>query len=366
MIAGLRSAGIEVIECHAQLWTGIEDRVQAASGGWLQFSFLKRVFSTYRALLSKYATIDKNYDVMVLGYPGQLDVFMARMLSWWHGKPLVLDLFMSIYLIAIERGLDKKSSLSITILRLTEKIACYLPDMLICDTNEYVAWHHKTHGLPQHKFRLVPTGADDRVFRPLVGRMISSPFMSDKMSCLRVLYYGTFIPNHGVEIIIEAARLLRNKNDIIFELVGEGPTKAKAVQLANKYQLENVRFIDWIAKANLPKKMAHADVILGAFGTTPQSLMTVQNKIYEGLAVGKTVVTGDAPTIRETMKHGKHLYLCHRDAQSLAGSLFFLKQNPELMLGIAKNGHDLYRSEFTIFQLGTRFCQHLMEVINSK
>ena len=34
MIEGLRRNGVEVIECHEELWRGIEDRVEVASGGW--------------------------------------------------------------------------------------------------------------------------------------------------------------------------------------------------------------------------------------------------------------------------------------------------------------------------------------------
>ena len=34
MIEGLRRNGVEVVECHAALWGGIEDRVKLARGGW--------------------------------------------------------------------------------------------------------------------------------------------------------------------------------------------------------------------------------------------------------------------------------------------------------------------------------------------
>ena len=109
MIAGLRANDVDVIECHTSLWHGIDDRVKTASGGWASFSFAKRVFSAYIRLLKKYFSVGKDYDVMVLGYPGQLDVFLARLLTWFHHKPLVLDMFMSVYLVALERKLDRKS-----------------------------------------------------------------------------------------------------------------------------------------------------------------------------------------------------------------------------------------------------------------
>ncbi|HEY86358.1 MAG TPA: glycosyltransferase family 4 protein, partial [Chloroflexi bacterium] len=219
MIAGLRANGVEVIECHVPLWRGIEDRVETAGGGWASFGFMKRIVSVYARLLKQYFSLGKDYDVMVLGYPGQLDVFLARLLTWFHRKPLVLDLFMSIYLIALERDLDTQSKFSIRLLRKLEWAACRLPDLLICDTEAYRDWHKKTHGLQPERFRLVPTGADDRVFKPVE---IDKP--DDGL--FRVLYYGTFIPNHGVKYIIEAANLLQDHPEIQFELVGRGPDKA--------------------------------------------------------------------------------------------------------------------------------------------
>ena len=53
MITGLRDAGVEVIECHAQLWRGIADRVEQASGGWRNPHFFWRVVSAYWQLLGK-------------------------------------------------------------------------------------------------------------------------------------------------------------------------------------------------------------------------------------------------------------------------------------------------------------------------
>ena len=77
MIEGLRRAGVEVIECHETLWHGIEDRVQVTSGGWISPAFLWRVLRTYGHLLAKYLKMGP-YDIMVVGYPGQFDVYLAR------------------------------------------------------------------------------------------------------------------------------------------------------------------------------------------------------------------------------------------------------------------------------------------------
>jgi len=356
MIEGLQRNGVEVVECHEPLWQGIEDRVQTASGGWLRLGFIIRLIRTYWKLLRAYLKVD-DYDVMVLGYPGQIDVYLARLLTWLRGKPLVLDVFMSIYLIAAERGLTDKHPITARLIYWLEKIACLLPDLLIIDTAEYVQWFKDTYGLDPDRFRLVPTGADDRIFHP-----VETEGPDDGL--FRVVYYGTFIPNHGVKYIIEAARILLDETDIHFELIGEGPTKAEVVALAEKYGLENVTFVDWVDKQDLPRRVAKADVCLGVFGTTPQSMMTVQNKIYEGLAMSKPVITGASPTVRSSLIHGKHLYLCERaNPQALAEAVRVLNSDPCLYKHIAENGFWFYQAQFDLQHNGTRYALHLQELI---
>ena len=116
MIEGLRRNAVEVVECHEALWRGIEDRVQAAGGGWFHPAFWWRVLRAYVRLLRRYRRVGA-YDVLVVGYPGPFDVFLARLLSWWRRRPLVWDVFMSVYLIAVERNLDVRSRFTVGLLR---------------------------------------------------------------------------------------------------------------------------------------------------------------------------------------------------------------------------------------------------------
>lgn len=356
MIAGLRLNGVEVIECHETLWYGIEDRVQTTSGGWLRPAFWWRVLRTYGCLLRKYRQV-QDYDILMVGYPGQFDVFLARLLAWMRGKPLVWDIFMSIYLIALERGLQARSSFTVNLLRLFEWAALRLPNLLILDTAEYVTWFHATHGISPQRFRLVPTGADDRVFHPLADQ----PLEDGKF---RVIYYGTFIPNHGVTYIIEAARLLAAEPAICFELIGRGPEQEKALCLAQQYALSNVTFVEWLEVEALVKRVAQAHLCLGAFGTTPQSLMTVQNKIYQAMAMAKPLLSGDAPAVRQAFQHGEEIYLCEREnSAALAEAIRTLWQDPGLRERLAQNGYRRFKREYDLQKIGERCAAHLREVV---
>ncbi len=354
MMAGLRQNGVEVVECHEALWHGIEDRVNTVSGGWKKPRFWGRIVQTYARLLRRYWQLGGNYDVLVVGYPGQLDVFLARLLSWIHRKPLAWDIFMSIYLIAVERGLARSSRLAVRLLRGLEWLACRLPDGLILDTAEYAAWFERIHGVAAAGFHLVPTGADSTQFHSLPLPPESAPFT--------VIYYGTFIPNHGVPTMLEAARLLADQ-PIHFIFIGDGPDRAVAESMAQG--LLNVTFLGWQTPAQIQQQVAQAHVVLGVFGTTPQSLMTVQNKIYEGLAMGRPVLTGDGPAVANALTHGEHLYLCERaNSQALAAGISMLMNNVDLRQHLAAAGRAYFEMGYTVPQLGKRFNAILKAVLS--
>lgn len=357
MIEGLRRAGVEVVECQEQLWHSIEDRVETVEGGWLKITFWKRVLLVYINLLRQYRRVG-SYDILIVGYPGQFDVALARILSWFHRKPLVWDIFMSIYLIALERRLEVRNRIIIKLLRFWERIACRLPDLLIIDTSEYANWFRDTHGISLERFKLIPTGADDRVFKPIADQL-------ENDNQFKVVYYGTFIPNHGVADIVAAAKFLSEYKDIHFEMIGDGPDRQHAVEYVKKFELRNISFIEWLDQDALVQHLARMDISLGAFGTTPQSLMTVQNKIYEGLAMQKAVITGDSAAVRQVFTHGVNIYLCKRaNPEALARAILELYNDISLRKIIAHNGYLEYQGNYTLEKLGQRYKTHLHSLVD--
>lgn len=362
MIAGLRSNGIEVLECHQSLWHGVEDRVQIASGGWFNPTFWWRVMVSYFHLLRRYRQIG-NYDILIVGYPGQYDVFLARMLSLLQRKPLVWDVLNSMYLISVERGIAKKHRGTANLIRFLERIACRLPDMLILDSQQFIAWFQQTHNLSPDRFRKVPIGINDDIFRLATNTKIAKK--STFNGIFRILFYGSFIANHGINIIIEAANLLKDDPSIHFEIVGKGPEREIAINLAHHYHLKNVTFFEWLEKSDLVMKITQSNVCLGTFGDTLQASLTNNNKIYEGFALKKPVISGASPALPEVLKHGVHLYLCDRgNPQALVNAIITLKNDPELRSRLGENGYRIVLEQFNITRTGEIFASHLHELVS--
>jgi glycosyltransferase involved in cell wall biosynthesis len=229
------------------------------------------------------------------------------------------------------------------------------------DTPAYVEYLHETYGIAPERFRLLPLGADDRLYHPS-----PHPPRSDQ-DITKVAFYGTFIPLHGIQHIIEAASILQPETDIHFELIGRGPEKPKVVTRARELGLDRISFTDWIPKEELAAHVASADICLGVFGTTRQSLCTIQNKIYECLAMRKPLITGDAPLMQATFRHREHLYLCERASpEALADAIMTLRDDAELRQHVAESGYRFFQANYTIDHTSVQLARHLDEVVGRR
>lgn len=361
MIEGLRRAGMDVVECHETLWRGVEDRIQIASGGWLHPEFWLRVLKTYARLLQRYRNI-KDYDVLITGYPGQYDVFLAKLLSQLRRKPLVWDVLNSMYLIAFERGLASSHPFTAHLIRFLEYFACRQPDRLILDTNAFVAWFHKIYKIKPERFCLVPIGADAGALQQGIRESNPSPAAD---GLFKLIYYGSYIPNHGVDIIVEAAKLLKDETGIYFDLVGEGPEKERTVDLVQRYGLKNVTITNWLERDELYRRIMASDICLGTFGDTLQASLTNNNKIFEGFAMKKPIISGISPAVPDILRHGEHLFLCERgNPKALAEAILTLKNDHGLCSRLGENGFRVLHENFDVTHIGEAFASCIREVIS--
>jgi hypothetical protein len=153
---GLRRNGVEVTECHRVLWAGTADKIARASGGWKQAGFLGKLIVTYLALAGDYARVG-DHDVVLVGYAGLLDIYLAWLLTRFSRRPLVLDALLSVYnSIVNERKLAGPSSLKARVVYTLEQNACRLADRVLLDTQAHIHYFCELYGLEESRFVMVP------------------------------------------------------------------------------------------------------------------------------------------------------------------------------------------------------------------
>lgn len=300
-----------------------------------------RSWQRYPRLLARYLKICSGCDVILVAEFGQSLVPLAWLLSRACKTPLIFDAFTSFYDTAVsDRQIVKVGSSKARYYFLLDKLAVSLSDAILVDTAQNRLYLMTHFSIDNSKCNVVYVGVDDEHFYPRQsGNGDRDHFL--------VQFYGTFIPLHGIRYIIEAARILEERPDIKFELIGKGQTFDKMHDLAQHLNSNNITFNDPVPYSTLPQRIAKADLCLGIFGDTDKALRVIPNKVYQTMAMRKPVVTGDSPAIREVFNE-KHLGLCRMaDANSLAEIILRLSEDEELRKMIARQGYMLIKESLT-------------------
>jgi len=365
LINGLKNLGAEVEECHTELFPKHKDKMQAAKQSF--FANIFALLTAYLRLIRAYLRAG-DFDFIFVGYIGQLDVFLARLLKIFHQKPIIFDAFYSLYDTMVkDRALYSESSLMASLLRLLDRFSIRCSDLALLDTNEHIKYFCNKFGLEPERFLAVPLGVDQDNFYPRssVGsrgiRGIAPP-APEEDEVFEVVNYSSYIPLHGIEVILKAADLLRQDKSIHFTLIGKGQLYPEMRTLALKLGLENVNFVEWLNHRELVEKAAAADVLLGIFGTTEKASRVIPYKAYEALALAKPLITGLSPAARELLEDGKHCLLSPMgDEKALADKILLLKKSPELRKSIAQQGHQLFLEKCSWESIATAILKKLNE-----
>lgn len=75
-----------------------------------------------------------------------------------------------------------------------------------------------------------------------------------------VQYSGNIGLSHGVEAMVELARLLRNEENILFQIIGRGPRKPALERLVKQEQLPNCVFLPFQSDEMFPFSLSAADL----------------------------------------------------------------------------------------------------------
>ena len=298
LVEAIRLANPGVPVLHNTPWAGIEDKSQVRGTG-RKLVLLVRLLASYPGLIVRYLRAP-SHEVVVVPYPGNLDVLVLWPLARLRGARICWDMFISLYDTAVvDRGLTSRKSLPARLLKCCEWLSTRAADTILLDTRSHADYVRALYDLPVGKTRSVWVGTEQAVFP-------RSPVKAPA-NTLRVLFYGQFIPLHGLDTIVEAAALIRDRGDtpaMTFAIVGTGQEAGRIDRLIEQRQLDTIERIAWVDYARLPALIAASDICLGVFGDGGKAARVIPNKVFQILGVGRPLVTMDGPAIREIVAPG--------------------------------------------------------------
>src|SRR5919201_4394332 len=178
VISCLRKAGVEVLEQHVGVWEGRRDSFQAGAGTAARLALAElQLLRRPRA----------DADVVIVGYPGHLDLTAARRAA--GGRPVVFNPLVSLFDTFVgDRHRFEPGSLAGRALAAIDRHALRAADLVVADTATHATFLARLARLPAERIEVCFVGAEERVFGP--GWEPDSPFSA--------LFVGKLIPLHGV------------------------------------------------------------------------------------------------------------------------------------------------------------------------
>lgn len=328
VMSALRGAGVEVIERHTPVWEGRRDNWAARWGTALRLALAE--------LRLRFSPRDA-FDAVVVGYPGHFDVPRARRVA--GGKPLVFNPLVSLHeTLVSDRRRFRQGLFAAWILRAVDRRALRLPDMVVADTEANADFLAELGEISRSRVRVCLVGAEDRLFH--AGWRPDDPF--------RFVFVGKLIPLHGLDTILEAARMAP---ELRIRLIGSGQ-----LDKVMDERPENVEWVHWIDYEELPKEYWGAGCALGIFGTSEKALRVIPNKAFQALACGTPLITADTPGARELLTDGEDALLVPAgDPVALAEAMRRVAGDPELGKSLSAGGRKIYEERASEEVLGARW-----------
>ncbi|MCD9031661.1 glycosyltransferase [Luteimonas sp. Y-2-2-4F] len=286
--------GIRIREIHAPIWEGIEDKTQI-HGFTRHLRLLARWLLSYPSLVWRLLRTPKP-NLLLVSYPGVVDMLVALPIARARRIPIAWDVFISLYdTICLDRRLLHADGVPGRLLRWVEGLALRAADIAFMDTQAHARHVENLFGLEPGHCGSVWVGVETEHFQrvaPIEAPPVGTP--------MRVLFYGQFIPLHGIDIIVRAARLLKH-HPIEWQLVGRGQVMGDIRRLLDEEPLPKLRWLEWVEYEQLQKFIAEADLCLGIFGTSAKAANVIPNKVFQIIAAERPLVTMDSPAIRELL-----------------------------------------------------------------
>ncbi len=294
------------------------------------------VFSRYIKLLVTFLKIQKQVETIIIGFPGHYDIFLAFLLGKLFRKKVYYDIFASTYeTYVIDRKVIPKNSMNSKFYYLLDWVGLKLADYVIIDTIAHGKFYKSLYGLDLKKTILVYVGSDSDYFYP-----------RNLKETTDVLFYGSYQPLQGTDVIIKAAAILPKIN---FKMIGEGQERQFAENLAKNLKLKNVDFVNWLSLEKLSEEIAKAKVCLGIFSKSQKANVVIPNKVFDSIASKKAVITSNNSAMQEMNNlAGNQIALVKpNNPLNLSKQINVLINDSDVRNMYATNGYSLYKSFFT-------------------
>lgn len=249
--------------------------------------------------------------------------------------------------------------------RLLAKLAGFLyesADLIVVVTPALREYLIERWRVPAEKIAVVENGVETDIFRPQPES--SNAELRRELgaeSKFLVCYAGTMGMAHGLETLLDAAgKLLEQRPEVLFLLVGEGAEKARIQSLATSRGLTNVHFLDQQPRERIPEFISASDVCLVLLKKTEIFKTVIPTKMLEFMACARPIIVGVEGLARKIVEDADAgIPIEPENTEALAQAIIQLSNSQSLRRRLGQNGRQYIVQNLSRRQTAEKFVELL-------
>ena len=303
----------------------------------------------------------KRSDVLLVESPPLFLGITAMLLAKAKGAKLVFNVSDLWPESAVQLGLVKNRAMIRASTWLEER--CYRSAVLVTGQTKGIVADIRER-FPMKRVEWMPNGVDLDLIDSVrsVGDVRTRYGLGPKD--FLIAYTGIIGHAQGLEVVLRAADVLRERRTVRFLLVGDGPERQRMIDLAAELGLTNVRSIDPMPRMEVLALVAECNAVVVPLRRNDLFKGAIPSKIFEALALGKPLLLGVEGEAHELFieQGGGGLAFTPEDEVSLANAVVRLIEDPALTDRLGEQGRRYVREEFDRQRINDRLWQELLSI----
>ena len=301
-------------------------------------------------------------DVVWGTSPPLFQALTAWKLALFKRVPFVLEVRDLWPDFAVELGV-LKNPLLIAVARLYERFLYRVADRVVVNSPGFVE-HVVSRGAARRQIVVIPNGVDVAPYDPAArGEAYRSEVGAGPNDVL-VVYAGAHGVPNDLDVVLDAAEILRDEKDVRFALVGGGRVRADLMERAERMKLSNLVFTEAVPKPRMPEVLAAADVCVAVLRPLRLFGTTYPNKVFDYMAAGRPLVLAIDGVIRAVVEDaGAGTFVAPGSAPAMASAVLRYARDPQLRVQHGGAGRACVEAHFQREDQGDALGELMREVV---
>jgi len=278
-------------------------------------------------------------DLFYQRFDGTLFLSPAVLFSKLYNIPLVMEVN---GIMVDEASLKNSPKLYTYMLKFCEKIYYSRAYKIIAVTEGLKEEITKLYNIPEEKVTVIGNGVNTEVFKPL----LDSFDLKKKYGLTGkkiVTFVGVLEPWQGLEYLVESAKkVLENKPDVVFLIIGNGPLKKILIKKARDMKIEeNFVFTGSVPYEEVPIYINMSDMCVAPFILKRNDKIGISPlKIYEYMACGKAIVCSKIKNLHFLDEIKAGILVEPENPHQISEAILKLLDNEKLRNEMGKRGRE--------------------------